>query len=48
MDSISLMCPSADANNEKVNGGNVTEQTHLRPVASLTYESGGQQIKLLS
>lgn len=34
MDSISLMCPSADVNNEKVNWGNVTEQTHLSPVAA--------------
>lgn len=34
MDSISLMCQSADVNSEKVNGGNVTEQTHLSPVAA--------------
>lgn len=34
MDTISLMRPSADVNNEKVNGGNVTEWTHLSSVAA--------------
>lgn len=29
------MCPCADDNTEKVNGGNVTEQTDLSPVPTL-------------